>query len=69
MDLTTIQTRPRLRRLSLFRLLSLALTLRRQRRHLGELDRRLLRDIGLTEAEAGIEARKSFWDVPQHWLR
>jgi uncharacterized protein YjiS (DUF1127 family) len=33
------------------------------------MDRHLLRDIGLSETEARIEANRSFWDVPQHWLR
>ncbi len=33
----------------------------RQRRILLELDDRLLRDIGITRAEAMREARKAFW--------
>lgn len=33
----------------------------RQRRDLGELDDRLLADIGVTRAEAGAERRKPFW--------
>jgi uncharacterized protein YjiS (DUF1127 family) len=34
---------------------------RRQRQALLELDDRLLRDIGITRAEANREARKGFW--------
>ena len=42
--------------------------LRRQRRRLGDLDPALLRDIGLTEAEAADEARRPLWDAPRWWL-
>jgi uncharacterized protein YjiS (DUF1127 family) len=34
-----------------------------ERRRLRELDPRLLRDIGLTPAEADREAYRPFWDV------
>jgi len=33
----------------------------RQRRHLGELDDRLLRDIGLSRAEVEQEVSRPFW--------
>jgi uncharacterized protein YjiS (DUF1127 family) len=33
----------------------------RQRRHLGELDDRLLRDIGLSRAEVDHEISRPFW--------
>jgi uncharacterized protein YjiS (DUF1127 family) len=33
----------------------------RQRRHLGELDDRLLRDIGLSRAEVDHEMSRPFW--------
>lgn len=33
----------------------------RQRRQLRELDAALLRDIGISDAEAGAEASKPFW--------
>ena len=33
----------------------------RQRRRLGELDDRLLKDIGLTRADVAIETSKPFW--------
>lgn len=32
-----------------------------QRRSLGELDRRLVRDVGLSPAQVAIEVRKPFW--------
>ncbi|WP_231580138.1 DUF1127 domain-containing protein [Pseudorhodobacter wandonensis] len=48
--------------------LRLALGLRRQRRSLGLLSPELLRDIGLTPAEAESESRRKLWDVPKHWL-
>lgn len=48
----------------------LALTaLGRSRRRLGQLDDHLLRDIGLTRAEARQEAEKPVWNAPDHWLR
>lgn len=34
-----------------------------QRRHLGSLDGRLLRDMGMTRAEADLEAAKPFWNA------
>lgn len=33
----------------------------RQRRRLAEMDDRMLRDIGITRAEAGSETQKWFW--------
>jgi uncharacterized protein YjiS (DUF1127 family) len=35
----------------------------RQRRALAELDERLLRDIGVTSAQASREAAKPFWSA------
>ena len=46
-----------------------ALALRRQRRHLAELDDAMLDDIGLTRETALQEARRPIWDAPGHWLR
>lgn len=40
---------------------TLAAARNRQRHALGELDDRLLRDIGKTQREAEIEAAKPFW--------
>lgn len=45
----------------------LAFTLKRHRRALGRLDRHHLKDIGLGETEARMEADRSLWDVPAHW--
>lgn len=44
-----------------------AQALARSRRSLGRLDDDILRDIGLTRAEAESEARRSPWDAPMHW--
>ncbi|WP_172327304.1 DUF1127 domain-containing protein [Mangrovicoccus sp. HB161399] len=41
--------------------------LRRQRRQLRQLDAHLLRDLGLTRAQAEREAQKPFWDAPDWW--
>ena len=60
--------RPR-SRFSPFAWFRTALALRRQRRKLGVLDRHILKDIGLTESEARIEAERPIWDVPSHWRR
>lgn len=69
MYIAATQPCPRPARPSLLGRLRLAFTVRRHRRQLGQMDRHLLRDIGLSETEARIEANRSFWDVPQHWLR
>ena len=39
----------------------------RQRQTLKTLDAARLRDIGITRGEAYGEARRLFWDAPQHW--
>lgn len=39
--------------------------IRRERRQLLELDDHMLRDVGLTRAQARREAARPFWDVPQ----
>ena len=41
--------------------------LARSRRRLGHLDDHILRDIGLTRAEAEAEAARPLWDPPSHW--
>lgn len=53
----------------LFARFDLALTARRQRRQLARLDHSQLADLGITADQAQQEAARSFWDVPQHWLR
>jgi uncharacterized protein YjiS (DUF1127 family) len=44
-----------------------AAALSRSRRQLNLLDDHLLRDVGLTRAEALSEAERSAWDAPSHW--
>ena len=44
------------------RLVWLMIARSRERQVLASLDRRMLRDIGLTPAEAGQEAQKWFWE-------
>ena len=39
----------------------------RSRRRLGNLDSRLLDDIGVNQADAKMESARSIWDVPSHW--
>jgi uncharacterized protein YjiS (DUF1127 family) len=41
--------------------------LARQRRQLSALDQHMLRDIGITSAQAAAESKKPAWDVPNHW--
>jgi len=53
----------------IFHTISVAYSVWRQRRALALLDASALKDIGLTQGEADIEASKPVWDVPQHWLR
>mgnify|MGYP001765411063 CR=1 FL=1 len=70
MPLHTISLPVRARRPLLSRILrrvSLALAARRDRRALLRLEPHLLRDIGLSEAEARAEAARPVWDVPSHW--
>lgn len=44
-----------------------AAALSRSRRSLRHLDDHLLRDIGLTRAQAESEAKQFDWDAPWHW--
>ena len=44
--------------------LELALQVRRERRMLGCMSDRALKDIGLDRATADGEARRPFWDLP-----
>jgi uncharacterized protein YjiS (DUF1127 family) len=66
-------SRPSARRETFFRRafhhLTQALALRRHRSALGKLDPHILRDIGLTQAQAEAEASRPLWDVPEHWLK
>ena len=53
----------------LVRWLTTARAVRRQRTRLGDLEPRMLRDIGVTDSEAEREARRALWDVPDRWRR
>lgn len=35
-----------------------------ERRHLASLDEHMLRDIGISRADAMAESGRSFWDIP-----
>lgn len=45
-----------------------ALVQYRQRQHLGKLDAHMLRDIGMTAAQAQAEAARPIWDAPASWV-
>lgn len=57
-------SRASLRRLVV--LLERWMELRRERRRLLELSDAMLRDLGLTRADAEHEGSRWFWDLPQH---
>jgi len=40
----------------------------RQRRQLLELDDHMLKDIGITRAEANLEGNRHIWDLPDRYL-
>lgn len=42
---------------------------RRQRAKLARLDDWMLRDIGISRADATREATRPIWDAPAHWSR
>jgi uncharacterized protein YjiS (DUF1127 family) len=46
------------------RAVEVALRVRSERRALGGLDERSLKDIGYTQSAAWAEAQRRFWDVP-----
>lgn len=43
------------------------MSLSRQRRALRSMDADRLHDLGITQQEAMIEAKKPVWDAPVHW--
>lgn len=49
--------------------LRMALEARSQRRALARFDARMLRDIGVSRAQAEAEVNRPLWDVPSNWLR
>ncbi|WP_375261548.1 DUF1127 domain-containing protein [Palleronia sp.] len=70
--MTALSTRAiRARRLGILRRTSLLewWGLYRQRRQLGELDARMLSDIGCSRIEAEAEAGRPVWDAPAHWRK
>lgn len=65
-DTTFIASAPRQPRLSVGAIIAevrLMLERSRERQVLATLDARDLRDIGVTPYEAGVEARKAFWQA------
>lgn len=66
-SLAHLRRHPFRRPLSVFRRLALFRALHRQRARLAQLDDHLLRDIGLSRAEALQEASRPAWDAPDHW--
>lgn len=52
---------------ALFERVTLWLEARRQRRELASLNDAMLRDIGLSRADAEGEYRRHFWDLPDGW--
>ncbi|RBW45350.1 hypothetical protein DS901_03780 [Loktanella sp. D2R18] len=54
-------------RVSLLAHIITAFGVARQRHQLRNLDDRLLRDVGITRAQAMQEASKAPWDAPQNW--
>lgn len=58
---------PQIRTIALW--LRRAFSVHRQRARLAYLDDRMLRDIGITRAEAKAEATRPAWDVPASWRR
>jgi uncharacterized protein YjiS (DUF1127 family) len=57
------------RRISPIAFVRAAIGVARQRQHLGALDDRLLRDIGIDRLSVEEETKKPVWDVPVHWLK
>ena len=55
------------RRRGLWAMLAAMITANRQRTQLRDLDDSMLRDLGLTRAEADAESRRAPWDVPANW--
>lgn len=60
--------RPALHSLSFGRLVQ-SIAARQQRQRLRDLDAHLLKDIGISHAEALAEADRPFWDAPASWKR
>ena len=63
----SIQRSVRGRRPSLLTIMTNAVGVWRQRRHLDGLDAHLRRDLGLLESDVQREIERSVWDVPQTW--
>lgn len=55
------------RRAGLFRLVSKAFSVWRERRALTALDAHARKDLGLSEQDISIETARPIWDVPQTW--
>ncbi|SDI37193.1 DUF1127 domain-containing protein [Alloyangia pacifica] len=66
-DIALPRARLTRRRPSLLALLTGFFAIARQRRKLAALDDHQLQDLGLTRSQALEEARRGFWDAPNHW--
>ncbi len=64
---TQVRPAPYRHRASLLDWLLARVALLHQRRQLAQLEPHMLEDIGVTEGEAQTEAKRPFWDAPQHW--
>ncbi len=52
---------------SIFALIGKMIALHKQRKALAEMDDAQLQDLGLSYADAQIEASRPFWDLPANW--
>lgn len=60
-------TLPVHRQASIFTKITDALALYSERRRLAAMPAERLADMGITQAEAQAEAKREFWDAPDHW--
>ena len=56
-------------RITLVSRIFLFLSIWRERNALADLYEHLLKDIGITEAQAKVAAARPVWDAPARWMR